>query len=261
MVFQVNKPALVFDRIRDEIGPMVQDGAPIKLIIIDSITGVMGRREVESDGVMQHNIGDVAQTTKVGLKQIVEIQKTNNIALLLTAHASVEMDPWEQKRGNKTKMAAAFGVQHHCEYFINVERNKTKSGRTDELENEMIDETRKDLTGAGQETGHKVRVWMQDSTVGQAGRVGEFTVSQEHGFVNTHEEVFRLGVGQNIITRNAMTYCVGKDRFVGKAACLEALKTNPSLQEYVIKALLEADANGTSIKTQTEILAESGPGT
>lgn len=243
VVFQVNKPGEVFDRIEAEIGALVQKGAPIKLLIIDSINGVQGRKEANSESVENHLIGDHAQTVQIGLKKILPMQRRNKISLIVTAQQRAELDMWEQKRGNKTKAAVSWGTQHHCEYFIHAERNNTKAGQTDELGRTFEDASRKDVSDTADATGHKVRVWMQKSSVGPAGRTGEFTLDYKRGIVNQHEEVFRLGVRWGIIERpNPQTYIVQGQKFIGKPACLAALEKSVEMQRTVVKGLLEAEA-------------------
>jgi RecA/RadA recombinase len=242
IVFEANRPGEVFDTFSDKIGALVADGAPIKLAIIDSINGIQGRREAESDSVENYTIGDHAQTVQIGMKRILPIQRRHNIALIVTAQQRAEMDMLEQKRGNKTKAAVSFGVQHHCEYFIHVERNKNKKGRVDALGRSFEDESKKDISDSADITGHKVTVWMQKSSVGVAGRTGEFTLDYKRGVINQHEEVFDLGVRWGLIERpNQATYIVNGLKFNGKPACLKALEESAELQAYIVKGLLQAE--------------------
>lgn len=242
VVYQENTPESIFDRIKYKIGPMCERGAPISLIVVDSINAVQGKREAEAESVTQHIIGDHAKTMQDGLKMIAPIQRKYGISLVLIAQQRSELDMWEQKRGNKTKAAVSHGVQHHCEYFVYAERNKTKAGQTDELGNTFEDASRKDVTDSAETTGHKVRVWMQKSSFGGAGRTGEFTLDYKLGVVNQHEEVFRLGTKWGIIGRPSTAYFeLGGQKYNGKAACLEALKNDPKLQALVIQGLLAAE--------------------
>jgi len=240
--FQVNKATQVFDRIEQEIGDMVKDGAPIRLIVIDSINGVQGRRESNSESIEQMTIGDHAQTVQIGLKKILPVQRNNNISLIVIAQQRSELDAWEVKKGNKTKAAVSHGTQHHCEYFVHVEKNTTKAGRTDALDRLFEDSSKKDLTDSADQTGHKVKVWMQKSSFGGAGRSGEFTLDYKRGIINQHEEVFVLGARWGIIERPTPTsYIVNGQKFVGRANCLNALEKSVELQKFVITGLLAAE--------------------
>ena len=147
VTFQTNSPMGVFDKISKEINAMCQEGAPIALIGIDSINAIMGRRAMNADTIETQQIGDEALTIQTGLKLVLPVQRKHKIALIMTAHVRAEMDALEQKRGNKVRMAASFGMQHHTEYFLYIERNRNKESRQDLLGNEFKDEDSGDLAG------------------------------------------------------------------------------------------------------------------
>src|SRR5512133_665824 len=191
----------VFDTIEKDIPAMVQDGEDIQLIIIDSLTGIRGRRGLDQESVEGQQIGDKALTLQTGLERIIGIQRRCHIAIIMTAHVGAEMDLLEQKRGNKVKMVAGFGVQHHAEYFMFVEQNRNREGRSSLLEEEFVDASKKDMVGNEEKTGHKIRVCMKKNSLGVAGRVGEFTLDYNKGIVNVYEEVFLLGVNRGIIQK------------------------------------------------------------
>lgn len=245
IVFQVNKASEVFNYFESEIGDMVASGAPIRLVGMDSVNGIQGRRESDAESIDQHNIGDHAQTLQIGCKMILPVQRRGGISVVMNAHQRAEFDMLEQRRGNKTKAGVSWGVKHHCEYAVYVERDETKLGRSDELGNVLEDANRKDMTEAAQGTGHKVRVWMQKTSFGDAGRSGAFTLDYKRGIINQHEEVFLLGVRWGIIQRpTAAQYVFGADKFNGKPAMLAALAANPKMQQAVVTALLAEEKKG-----------------
>lgn len=240
--YQVNKATQVFDRIDGEIQEMCKEGAKVGLIIIDSINGIQGRRESNSESIEQMTIGDHAQTVQIGLKKILPTQRQNKISLIVIAQQRSELDMWEVKKGNKTKAAVSHGTQHHCEYFVHVEKNTTKAGRTDALDKTFEDNSKKDLTDSADQTGHKVKVWMQKSSFGGAGRSAEFTLDYKRGIINQHEEVFALGNRWGIIERpNARTYIVNGKSFGSKADCLKGLEKSVELQKFVVAGLMAAE--------------------
>jgi len=61
--YDVNSPELIFDRIETEINAMCDAGAPIKLIIIDSLNNIQGRRSMNADTIMTQQIGDRSHDT------------------------------------------------------------------------------------------------------------------------------------------------------------------------------------------------------
>lgn len=263
--FSVNSPDQVFDRIEKDIPALIDDGLPVRLIGIDSITGIQGRRALNAESVMTQQIGDLAQTLQDGFKRILPIQRRYNFAVILTAHVRAEMDVAEQQRGNKVKMAASFGVKHYAEYFTFVEPLRTKAGRTDELGASFEDTTVQGLNEKGERTGHKIRVTMKDSSLGPKGRTGVFTLDYKKGIVNTHEEVFKLGVGYNVIDRPSNAYyAFGDKKWNGKPAILDALKNDPSLCKAILQDLkrrdLEGSFGGEPTDTVTKLMSEEEEG-
>lgn len=244
-VIAANEPALIFDCIEQKLAAMIEAGCPIKYIIIDSINAILGRRQMNATTVDTQQIGDHALTIKDGLRRVQGVQRRKKIAMSVVTHIAAEMDMIEQKRGNKFKMSAAFAVQHWAEYFILLEPNRSKDGREDLLGNAFEDDSVKDLRDKSESTGHKIRVTMKKSSFGPKGRSGEFTFDYRKGVINVHEEVFRLGVGRNIVSHpNNTTYSFGGRDWRGKEAFLTALKNDVDMQAAIIKELKRQDLDG-----------------
>jgi RecA/RadA recombinase len=240
--FRTNKAEKIFDTLNKEILDMLQDGANIKLIIIDSISNIIGRKTAQTESILDYTIGDDAQTLQIGLKSIRDMINKYKIFLYLTAHARDEMNRVEVMRGNTKRAAAANAVKHFAEFMVNIERNYSKDGSKDELDNTLTDESKKDMTDDAEKTGHKIKFWIQGNAIGPANRVAEATFDYSKGFVNQHEEIFRIGKGWGIIEREgARQWKIKGEVFDGKPKVLEALKTRPDLQQFVLKGLLERE--------------------
>lgn len=243
--FETNRPDQIFDPIEKQINDLVQEGMPLRLVIIDSVSAILGRRAMNADTVMTQQIGDHALTIKDGMKRILNVQRKCNFALIVTCQVGAEMDPHEQMRGHKYKMNAAYGLQHHAEYFVCIEKNMTKEGRVDLAGNEFKNEELTDMAGRAEQTAHKIKVTMRDSSLGPKGRVGQFTLDYNKGIVNVHEEVFQLGTARGIIQRpNNTTYLYKERKWVGKSAMIEALRSDTDLQKDIIKEMKALDIAG-----------------
>ncbi len=246
MCFSINTPAGVFDAIEQKVAALCQEGLPLKLVIVDSITGIQGRRAMNADSIDVQQIGDLALTLQEGFKRILPVQRKHKFAMILTCHVRAEMDQLEVKRGNKVKMALPFGVAHYAEYFMFVEPNRNKEGRTDLSGKEFRDESVADMAGNSEQTGHKIKIKIKDSSIGPKNRVGEFTLDYDRGIVNKHEEAYVLGVGRGIIQRpNAAAHVYGDLKWVGKPAMLEALEKDPKLCEKILADVFASDVPGT----------------
>ncbi len=220
--YDTNKPEHVFDAIQYKVSEMCEQGANIKLIVIDSISDIMGRRAGNSTSISQQQIGDEALTIKDGLKRIRHVLRTHKIALIMAAQQTNELDPVEVMRGRKYKMAGANYLRHFGEYFVYIAANESKDGRVDILGNEFVDEEHTDVHANPDKVAHKIKVQMKDSSVGIKGRIGEFTLHRFKGVINVHEEIFRLGVARKIFERPKGKMDSG---LVGKIVCWQSKRT------------------------------------
>jgi len=104
------------------------------------------------------------------------------------------------------------------------------------------------MVDGGEQTGHKVRLWMQDSSLGSKNRMAEFTLDYKRGIVNQHEEVFRLGLNWGVIKRPSKgVYVIGEQKFAGKPATLEALASSVELQQFILTELKRLENDTTFI--------------
>lgn len=246
--YETNRPEEIFDVIERDIPALVQKGLNVKMIIIDSISDILGRRQSVSKSVQVQQMGDEAQTIKDGLKRIKAVIKRLGIALVLVAQERAELDTLEQMRGKKVKMAGASYLKHFAEYFVHVTKDESKDGKKDILGNELVLDV-KDLNGKQEQFGHIIKFKMQDSTVGPKGRVGRFTLNYYKGIINAHEEVFLLGVNRNIVGRpNNRTYVLdnfpenGKETsWSSKEAFLNAIKENSQVYDEIMNRIRSKD--------------------
>lgn len=253
--YEENNAVTIFDFIENDVAAMCQDKMPLRLIVIDSVSSLVGRRTAKTESLGQQTIGDLALTIQEGLKRILPVQRKYGFSVILTAQIRAEMDQVEQMRGNKVKMAASFGLQHYGEYFVFVEPDQTKAGRSDVMGNELKDESKTDLQGNADRTAHKIRVKMKDSSLGPKGRTGEFTYSSTKGIMNVHEEVFLLGHARGVFEcPNNRTYIFQGQQWTSKEAVVEALRCDTELQGKVIGQLKLDDSRGLYLPI--DLLAE-----
>lgn len=254
--YSTNVPSKIFNFITNDVNTMCQDGMPLKLIIIDSLTNIGGRRSLDANDIDQNQIGDEAKTHGDGIKLILPVLKKHGISIIYTTHVQAEMDPLEIRRGNKIRMSFPFKARHLIDYFTFIEANRNKEGKTDLGGNEFKSETISDAMGNAEQMAHKIRFKMLDSSLGPKGRVGEFTFHYDKGIINTFEEAFLLGVNTGVLQRpNNLTYAFGSDKWVGKPAILEALKNSPELCDKIVQEVFRQDNNKS--EDNTEITSES----
>jgi hypothetical protein len=269
---QVNHPAKIYDQLCGKVKALVDDGMDLGLVAIDSMSGVEGRRaamggkDKTEDGednksgkssVMTQQIGDVAQTNKEGLKHIIEFQRSARFGLVMTAHVAVEMDMIEQKRGNKFRMGASVGVQHHAEYFAFVEMDRRKAAKQDLLGQDFAAPLL-DMNKRSEQTGHKIAVTMKDSTFGPKGRSAEFTLDYRRGVINQWEELYVLARRRGIVAKpNQQTYEISGFPVVkGEENFIQAFRDNADMHAHTLKELKRQDVEGISATFDAKDAAE-----
>jgi RecA/RadA recombinase len=219
---------------------MIEAGCPIKLIIIDSLSGIAGPKEVNAESTSDHIIGDNAMTLQRGLKAILPLVRTNNIGLILTAHVRANLDAGMY--GPKIKMGGGWYMKHFAEMYIEVNRDNSKDGKADLLGKTLTDDSVKDFKDNKEITGHKIYVKMTENSLGVAGRSGEFTIDYEKGLINTHEEVFQLGANTGVIDRpNNRSYIFNEIKYNSKEECLTAIRDNKELSDKIVSAVHARD--------------------
>lgn len=240
-----NSPEGIFDHIEHEVDAMCQAGEKIRMVIIDSMTNITGRRAMNADTVMTQQIGDNALTNAEGLKRILPVIRKHKIALISTNHARAELDMQQQMRGKKMKMAGGYAYKHLAEYFCFIEPNESKDGKKNLLEEEFKDPEIKDFMEHAAKTGHKIRFAVTESSTGVAGRVGEFTLDYDRGIVNQHEEIALLAINLGIVERPDNTNYVlpGSDKKIkGFANYVMAVRDSLELQQVLMQAIVAKNA-------------------
>jgi RecA/RadA recombinase len=247
--YNTNRPGEIFNPIEQEVPKLIKDGLKVRLIVIDSVTDILGRKMEASKDVDDFLIGDNAATVGDGLNRIKSTLRRYNIACVLVAQARAEMDKLEKMRGNDIKMAAAWAVKHKAEFFMKVEHLRTAEGKKDLLGNALIDTTIQNVMSSakdaqeGDVVGRKMRCTMQASSCGRDGRVGIFTLHKDRGLINTHEEVFLLGAGNfGVIEEPSQgRFKFGERTWHGKEAILKALEEDTQLRKDVLVACKRID--------------------
>lgn len=242
VTYDVNEPAMIFDRIEKDINALCQDGLKVKLIVIDSLKGIAGRRFLNAKSVDQQQIGDQAATIQDGLLRILPIIRRNRIALVMTTHVRAELDQLEQMRGNTIKMASAYAAKHMAEFFCYVEPNRSAKGKTSLAGETFLDEETKDFMDKALKRGHKIRFKCVGNSIGPAERTAEFTLDYQKGIINQYEEVFMLGKNLGIIEKpNNLSYVYKDQKWTGLKNCLLALRDDPDLQRSILAEVFEKD--------------------
>jgi hypothetical protein len=242
IIYDTNDPVEIFDRVEKDIKPMVQDGMPLRIIAIDSLTQIMGVKRDDAKSVADHLMGDHALTVQIGLSKLIPFCKRNKILHIATEQMRANMDAG--KYAPKEKAAATWSTKHTYEYAISFNRVSNTDADKLIIEDKTFTEDLKDAKQEALRLEHKVYVKMEGNSVGQAGRAGVFTLNYKQGIINQHEEIFWLGKNTGIIKLEGQkTYIFGKEQFNGKKECAQAIKEDQELAKAIMFCVKGLDAN------------------
>lgn len=243
IVYDTNRPEEVFDRFERDIVPMIQDGMPLRMIAIDSLTAIGGTKSLSGDrSVNDHLIGDRALTISKGLQKLVPYTKRHNITFLASSQVRANIDAGGSPHASKEKAAASYAEKHTFEYFVSIKRANAADDKVDIEGNKYEDDTIKDARGNKDITGHKIYFKMDQSSIGTAGRSGILTLDYTEGIINQHEEIFDLGKNTGVIKNlNAGSYEIYGEKIRGKAEVASRIKQDPELAKRIIEDVKKLD--------------------
>lgn len=242
LIVDSSDPVEIFDELLDQnLKPKVQDGMPLRMIVLDSVTGIKGVKRKHAETIEQHLIGDQALTVGNALANLIPWSKRNKILLIGTAQmrANIDSNPYAEK----TKMQASFAVKHAFEYFISVKRANAADDKVDIEGKTFEDEEVKDARGNKVLSGHKIYVKNEASSLGSAGRSGVFTLSYDKGIINQHEEIFWLGKNTGVIKTesNNRIYVYDGKKYTGKKEMALAIRDDKKLANSILSEVIQLD--------------------
>lgn len=241
IIYDSNRPEDIFDRMEQDILPMLQDGMPLRIVAIDSLNSIGGTKSLSADrSVNSHLIGDQALTLQKGLQKFMPIVRKHKLVALATAQIRANVDAGQY--GPKEKMAASWASKHAFEYFVSLRKANAADDKVDIEGNKLENESVKDLRGNKEITGHKIVVKMDQSSIGTPGRAAMITLDYRKGIVSQHEEVFLLGYGTGVIKREGTSnYVFGDLTVKGKANFAKMLKEDKELYNKVLNEIKKQD--------------------
>ena len=244
VMYDSNLPEDLFDRLTKDIFPLIEEGMPVKMIVIDSLTNIAGRRGKNCESVMDLTPGDRAQTKQAGLERIIPFCKKHKITLLSTEQKRSNMD-MGNPHAPKTKSTATWYTKHAYEYFIEIRKETAKDQRTDLLGKSFTDDSIKSMkSGDGDVTGHRISFKMEASSLGTPNRQGILTIDYKKGIINKEEEIFELGKNTGVIAfKMPRSYSYGERKWSSKEDILTAIRDDKELYNSILEGIIARDAD------------------
>jgi recombination protein RecA len=190
VVRKTNDPLKIFDYIGSELLEMLQEGAPIKGIVIDSIKAIRYPKESNMKQTTDQKMGGTgASYLPSALKLIIPVIAEYNLLTFFIQQVTMEIDPMKALR-NPYVITEGRALKHAADIMLEIVKLDTKSG---------VLESGETISGGAQQTGHKVRIKVKKNRLGAPARVAQFTYHYDQGIINTGEEIFELAKSLGII--------------------------------------------------------------
>lgn len=232
--YSTNNPQEIFDYIATDVQAMLQDGAPIKMIIIDSLAMINYPKEANAESTTNAVIGDGASYLARGMKAILPVIRKHGIYTILCQHVRANMDPNSAKY-RPYVIPGGYALKHSVEYWMLCSKIEAKDSK-------VFDTDKKDGSGNPIQTGHAIRVKMEENSLGPQNRSVEVHLSYKEGIVNQHLEIAELANNMGIIERpNNVTYIFEDKKWRGFDDFANGIKQDEELAAKLLDKIKEND--------------------
>lgn len=232
--YATNKPVEIFDFIATEVLAMLQEGAPIKMIIIDSLAMLQDPKEANKEHSTDFTIGGAAAYLGPAFKMIIPVIRQYNIANIICQHVRMNMDPMKAKYYPYI-IPGGTALKHSIEYWMFCEKIVSKDTKT-------FDSETKDGSGNPIQTGHTIRVRMEENSLGPQNRSVEVALSYQKGIINQHVEIAELAKNMNLVDRPSNTsYEFEGQKWTGFDNFALGVEADHELQAKLIAKMKELD--------------------
>ena len=235
---------------------LLNEGAPIRFLAIDSIKAIRGPKESNADSVTKDIMGDLSKYLNPSLKGMLPIIRKYKILTVLVQQVNMNLDADEVKYQNKKwVIPSGQSLKHFCETMALVEKVTSKDSK-------IFDESMKSIRELPVQMGHTIRVRVDKNNLGCPNREAEFRIHYTKGYVQPGLEVGELAANLGVIFHplNAETgkpivnQWQFKDRkYVGLATVIGELEASSDFRNEVLMEIKKLDKVelAKSIDTET----------
>lgn len=237
IVRKSNDPKLIFDYIGGEMLEMLQDGCPVKGIVIDSIKSIRYPKESNMKSTTDQKMGGTgASYLPSALKLIIPVIAEYQLMTFFIQQVTMQIDPMKALR-NPYVITEGKALAHCADLMMEVVKLDTKAG---------VIESGETISGAAQQLGHKIRIKIKKNRLGVPARMAQFTYHYDKGVIDTDIEIYELGKSLGIIyhpvnpetkKENIQMWRVGNhDPIRGEDNMIKFIQDNPKIQQEIIEA-------------------------
>ena len=248
LVRQTNDPVKIFDFIGGEMLEALQEGAPFKGLVIDSIKAIRYPKEANMKSTTDQKMGGTgAAYLPSALKLILPVIAEYQLMTFFIQQVTMELDPIKALR-NPYVITEGRALKHAADVMLEITKLDTKNG---------VIEVGENIHGAPQQVGHKVRVKVKKNRLGRPARCAQFTYHYDHGIIDTDVEIFELAKSLGVIfhpknpetgkENNQMWQFADYKPIRGEANMLEFVRSSKQIQEEIMRACYQYKDN-TNVK-------------
>lgn len=244
IIRQTNDPVQIFDYWYGELLELLQEGFPLKGIMLDSVRSILYPKDIKEVSTKQIQGGTGAAYLPNVLKRITPIIRQYGITTIFIQQVSEEMDPYK-KLNNPWVIPDGRGLKHAADVFIEVTKIETKKGAV---------YSGKNMIGLDNQIGHKVRMKIKKNRTGAPYRPAEFTLIYSEGVSNIAEEIYHLAKSLDVIyhpgTNSQMWKFGNYDEIRGEDNMKTFVKDNPKIQQEILEACEKASEDQVNKRIQ-----------
>ena len=243
IVRKSNDPIKIFDYIGGELLQMLQDGAPVRAIVIDSIKSIRYPKDLKKQTTDMIMGGDGAAYLGSALKLVIPVIYEHQLLTFFVQQARLQIDPMKALR-NPFTMPDGVALKHAADLLLEITKMDTKNG---------IVESGETITGAAAQVGHSVRVKVKKNRLGKPARQAQFKFHYDHGIIETGEEIFELAKSIGVVYHpinpetgktNVQMWQFSNLILRGEKNMKDKVAADPDLQQQILNACYAyTDAN------------------
>ena len=230
---QTNNPVEIFDYIANDVKAMLQEGAPIKMIIVDSLAMIQYPKEANKENSAKFVIGDAGAYLSGAMKMIIPVIRSFKVATIFCQHVRQNMDP-DTKDWREWIIPGGMALKHSIEYWMIAQKIESKKTK-------LFDSDRKDGSGNLIQTGHAIRVKMEENSLGPQNRAVEIDLSYQLGLINQSYEIAQLAVNMGIVEINGAWVQYNGQKWQGVENFSMFVHADEELQRDLMRKIKEND--------------------
>jgi len=223
---------------------VLEQGAPIKALAIDSIKGIVGPREQDSKSSEKEIMGDLSRFLNPALRRVLPVIRQYELMTIFVQQVNINMNADEVKYQNKKYVIpSGQSLKHFCENMALIERVNAKDSK-------IFSEEMKGVRKLPVQEGHTIRIKVDKANLDKPFREAEYRIHYGKGVVDQGIEVALLATGLGVIFHpiakssgkpNKMMWQFGDQNWKGFDNLCHDLDEKPELQREIMAAVYDLD--------------------